>query len=264
MAGLVPMPGVGNKGWMGKAVALGRGALRHIIDFALPPRCAGCGAITDAPHRFCLGCWQMLTFIGPPCCERCGLPFAYDQGEGAECGACLAAPPALDRLRAAVAYDEIARTAVLKLKYGGQPGVAATLAWFMRRHLGEEDKEAIVAPVPLHRWRIWKRGFNQSALIAQALVRDTDMPIALDLMHRVKSTPPMKGMSRNARALNVRGAFAIDARYREAVRGKTILLIDDVYTSGATANACAKILKRSGAARVNLLCWARVVHGADD
>lgn len=241
-----------------------RSALRPILDFALPPRCPGCGVIVDDVHRFCLGCWQSLIFLGSPCCRRCGLPFEYDAGEGAECGACLAHPPAFDSLRAAVAYGNVARAVVLKLKYGGRPAVAATCAHFMRRHLGESEG-ALLVPVPLHRWRIWSRGYNQSALIARALSRGGHgCEAALDIIERVKRTPPLRGMSRSERARTVAGAFALSSNSRERVKGRAIILVDDVYTTGATADACARLLRRAGAASVNILCWARVVRTDDD
>jgi ComF family protein len=245
------------------SAAAARGAVRKIVDFALPPRCPGCGVITEGAHRFCLGCWQSLTFLGDPSCARCGLPFEYDGGAGTECGACLADPPWFDRLRAAVAYGEVARKVALKLKYSGRPAVAETLAHFMQRHLAEEDHEAILVPVPLHRWRIWKRGYNQSALIAQALAEHGGLAIEVDLIRRVKPTPPLKGMGRRERALTVRGAFAMREGVRDSVAGRTLVLVDDVYTSGATANACARLLKRSGARAVNIVCWARVVGRED-
>ncbi len=233
-----------------------RGVARHIVDFALPPRCPGCGAVTEEQHRFCLECWQKLVFLGPPCCCRCGLPFEYEGGQDAECGDCLSNPPAYDWLRAAVAYGEVARSVALKLKYSGRPAVAETLAHFMRRHLSEIETGAILAPVPLHRWRIWKRGYNQSALIASALAKRTGLAVDLNLLARVKATPPLRGLGRRERALAVRGAFRAAP---ERTSGRTIILVDDVYTSGATANGCAKALKRAGAARVNIICWARVV-----
>src|SRR4051794_40993058 len=155
---------------MPAAVSLARSALRPILDFALPPRCPGCGAVTEEPHRFCLTCWSALTFLGEPCCARCALPFEYGEGADVLCGRCLAEPPAYDRLRAAVAYGEIARTVALKLKYGGRPGVAETMARFMERHL-DASAAPILAPVPLHPWPIWRRGYNQAALIARALAR---------------------------------------------------------------------------------------------
>ena len=248
---------------MQSAVTAARGAVRQILDFGLPPRCPGCGTVTEDVHRFCLQCWQQLHFLGEPCCARCGLPFDYDPGAEAECAACLAEPPAFDRLRAAVAYGEIARKVVLKLKYSGRPGVAETLAHFMRRHVDDKDGDAILVPVPLHRWRIWKRGYNQAALIASALGRRTGLSTDLTLIERVKATPTLKGKGRRERALVVRGAFRLGEKAKARVKGRSVLLIDDVYTTGATANACAKALKRAGAARVNILCWARVVRPDD-
>jgi ComF family protein len=186
------------------------------------------------------------------------LPFPYESGADDACAACLAEPPRFDRMRAAVAYGEIARAVALKLKYGGRPGVAETLARLMQRHLIEQD--ALLVPVPLHRWRIWKRGYNQSALIAAALARRTGLPAELGMLRRIKSTPPLKGLGRRERAMTVRGAFKLDPRGKEFLPGRTIILVDDVFTSGATANACALALKKGGAAAVNILCWARVVR----
>ena len=243
---------------MAEPRALARLLLRPALDFALPPRCPGCGAITDEPHRFCLDCWSQLVFLGEPCCARCALPFAYGEGADVTCGGCLAQPPAFDRMRAAVAYGEIPRKVALKLKYGGRPGVAETVARFMERHL-QASAGAILAPVPLHRWRIWKRGYNQAALIASALARRTGLEARLDLLERVKATPPLKAMGPKARRDAVRGAFRVAAKHKAGLRGLRVVLVDDVYTSGATANACARILRRAGAERVDVLCWARVV-----
>lgn len=245
------------------AASLVRGFLRPVLDFALPPRCPGCGTVTEEPHRFCLGCWSALHFLGEPCCARCALPFDYETGTQVECGRCLAEPPSYDRLRAAVAYGEISRKVALKLKYGGRPGVAETMARLMARHL-EAGGQPVLAPVPLHRWRIWRRGYNQSALIASALAPRAGLETRLDLIDRVKSTPPLRGMGPRERKEAVRGAFRIGSRHKAALKGRTIILVDDVYTSGATANACAKALKRAGAARVEMLCWARVVKREQD
>ena len=243
---------------------LARTALRQAVDFALPPRCPGCGAITPDPHIFCLACWQKLTFLGEPCCARCGLPFEFGAGEESECGRCLAEPPTFDRLRAAVAYGEIARSVALKLKYSGRPGVALTLARFMARHLSAAEPEAVLVPVPLHRWRIWRRGYNQAALIASALGSRSRLPVELDLLRRVKRTPVLRGLGRRERALAVRGAFGVPDAAKASIAGRTIILVDDVFTSGATGGACANTLKRAGAGRVEMICWARVVAEAAD
>jgi len=241
---------------------IARHAIRQVVDFALPPRCAGCGRVAAEQGTFCIDCWSGLELLGPPCCARCALPFDYEQGEGAVCGGCLADPPGFDRLRAAVSYGELARTVALKLKYGRRPGTAVTMAGLMARHLDAFDAP-ILCPVPLHRWRIWRRGYNQAALIAAALARRTGGECLRDLLERVKATPPLKNMGPAERRRAVRGAFRVRDRHRAAIRNRNILLVDDVFTSGATASACARVLKRAGAAEVGVLCWARVVRGAD-
>ena len=228
---------------MAEAAAIARAVFRPVLDFALPPRCPGCGAVTEEPHRFCLSCWSQLVFLGEPCCARCALPFEYDSGPDALCGGCHAEPPAFDRLRSAVAYGDIPRKVALKLKYGGRPGVAETVARFMERHLAA-PAGTLVAPVPLHRWRIWKRGYNQAALIASALAHRAGLEPRLDLVERVKATPPLKGMGPKERRDAVRGAFRVVARHKPELNGRSVLLVDDVYTSGATANACAKPVAR--------------------
>ena len=253
----------------GAAAAAGRHVLRALLDFALPPRCPACGLIVAEPHAFCLACWQSLSWLGEPCCARCGLPFEYGSpSEERECGACLADPPRFERLRSAVAYGETARKVALKLKYGGRPSVAETLARFIARHLSPCDaaraSASILVPVPLHRWRIWKRGYNQAALIATALSARSGIPAELDVLRRIKPTPALRGLNRRERALAVRGAFAVDEAGRERVKGKVAILVDDVFTSGATADACARALRRAGAERVEMVCWARVIADKGD
>jgi ComF family protein len=215
--------------------------------------------ITSDVHRFCIDCWSALAFLGDPQCARCGEPFDLDRGPDALCGACHADQPAIDAMRAAVAYGPIARALALKLKHGRRPGVAHTMAAQMRRHLPREG-EWLLVPVPLHRWRIWRRGYNQSALMARALLPGSGHSLALDALVRTRATPMLRGLGRDRRAKTVRGAFAV--RDKALVAGRPILLIDDVYTTGATVNACARALKRAGASRVEVLCWARVVRDA--
>lgn len=238
----------------------------RIVALALPPRCPGCGAVVQADHAFCVACWGALDFLGDPCCARCGAPFPFDHGPDACCGPCLAEPPAFDAARAAVAYGRVARALALRLKYGRRPGAAVTIARQLDRLVGEsvDGEQPLVVPVPLHRWRLWSRGYNQAALIARALARRHDLPLAPGLLRRTRATPLLRGLGAKARAKAVRGAFAIDPAWRAAIAGRTILLIDDVYTTGATADACARALKRAGASRVRLLCWARVVRGVDN
>ena len=231
--------------------------LARLADLALPPRCPGCGEITGEDHRFCPRCWSSLRFLGPPWCALCHAPFEYDRGEDAACAECMADPPLHSGVRAAVAYGEVARAVALKLKYSGRLACAATMARAMAR-LMPEDADLLV-PVPLHRWRIWSRGFNQAALIATALSKPGGVPADAELLRRVKATPVLRGLGPRGRAKAVAGAFALAPGAAEKLRGKTVILVDDVHTSGATATACTRVLRRGGAAKVILLCWARVL-----
>lgn len=231
--------------------------VRKLVALALPPRCPGCGEVVDADHRFCAPCWGQLTLIAPPWCATCNLPFDYDRGPDAQCGQCLAAPPVHDGVRAAVAYSPTARALALKLKYGRRTAYAATAAGLMAR-LMPEGAELLV-PVPLHRWRIWGRGFNQAALIARALSRRSGVPVELDLLRRVKATPVLRGLGARGRTKAVAGAFAPTHDAREMLKGRAVVLVDDIHTSGATTEACARALKRAGAVKVIVLCWARVL-----
>ena len=174
------------------------------------------------------------------------------------CEPCLSDPPAHDGVSAAVAYGPIARSLVLRLKYGRRPGLAKTIAKYLVP-FAVQHPGALIVPVPLHRWRIWSRGFNQSALIAQAIAAQTGASMELDLLRRIRATPVLKGLGARDRRRAVNRAFAINPACAGQVKGRDVLLIDDVYTSGATANACAKALKRGGASSVHILCWARVI-----
>ncbi|GAA0727543.1 ComF family protein [Sphingomonas japonica] len=231
----------------------------RIVALALPPRCPACGAVTGADHRFCVDCWAALRFLGPPWCAGCALPFEYDRGADTQCPQCLSDPPRHRGVRAAVAYGDVARDVVLKLKYGRRLGHAATIARLLVRHLPEEAD--LIVPVPLHRWRIWTRGYNQSALIATALGSAGARRVDLHAIKRTKATPVLRGLGRSGRRKALAGAFAITRR--ETVAGRHVALIDDVYTTGATADACTAALRRAGAASVTILCWARVLGSED-
>ena len=228
---------------------------RTVLDFALPPRCGGCGAIVDDVDSFCAECWRSLEFLGSGGCSRCGLPLNATDAD--LCGACLARPPRLDRMRAAVAYDDISSSIALRLKYGRKVALARTMSRYMAPLMGELA-EALLVPVPLHRSRLWRRGFNQSAIVAKVLAKQTGFAVRVDALKRVRPTPPLKGLNMRQRRRTVAGAFRANPAVE--LRGRTVVLIDDVLTTGSTANACARVLKRAGAGRVELISWARVVR----
>ena len=215
--------------------------------------------IVDGDGRFCVDCWQALTFITAPQCARGGTPFDHDRRAGAECGGCLAEPPRFAAARAAFAYGGPARTVLLALKHGDRPYLARMMAPHMARAAGALlTPDALLVPVPLHRWRLWRRGFNQAALLAQALAKLSGAGVDPGALTRVRATPPSIGMGRAALAANVRGAFRNVHKTR--VKGRDIILVDDVLTTGATADACARHLNRAGARRVHVLTFARVVR----
>lgn len=232
------------------------GAVRLTLDFALPARCAGCGAIVDEVHTFCVDCWRGIEFIRGGC-TTCGLPLAATEIE--QCAVCLASPPRIHRTRSAVRYDEVTRGLALRLKYGRKVGLARTMAHYMAPLLTDLPVDSRLVPVPLHRRRLWTRGFNQANLLAAELSKRLGLKVDNALV-RTKPTPPLKGMSRPQRRRAVAGAFKVlDGKNLD---GSTVVLVDDVLTTGSTANGCARALLRAGAKRVEFVSWARVVRPA--
>jgi ComF family protein len=232
-----------------------RGLGRQVIDFALPPRCPGCGIITGQIQSFCADCWNGIEWLGDNGCRTCGVPLEATELES--CGACLARKPVIDRSRAAVAYGETTRILPLRLKYSRKVALAGTMARYMRP-LVDDSGDPLFVPVPLHRRRLWWRGFNQAALLAGELARRCGGRVDPFALVRSKPTSALKGMSPVQRRREVAGAFAVSEP--AAVAGRKIILVDDVHTTGSTAEACAKVLRRAGASRVELICWARVVR----
>ncbi len=227
-----------------------------LLDFALPPRCAGCADIIEEVGAFCPLCWEQMEWLGNGGCSVCGLPLAGTEAD--TCARCLAEPPKVDRMRAAVAYGDLPRSIAIRLKYGRKVALARTMARYMAPLLDGVGQDALLVPVPLHRSRLWVRGFNQSGLVARELARRSGVEWDGGLLRRTRRTQPLKGMNHNQRKKTVAGAFAVVDPKR--IAGRDILLVDDVLTSGSTAEACASALRKAGAGRVELVCWARVVR----
>ena len=238
--------------------------LKPLFDFALPPRCPLCGVTVETDNRFCLPCWQHFDFLSEPWCAACGLPLAFDGPADRLCVTCLVDSPAHDGVRAVVRYNDHAALIAMRLKYGTRLGLAKLIAQHLRKFVGEYSDGVIIVPVPLHRSRLWQRGFNQSVLIGRELSRITGIKLNHDAIWRRKATPPLRGMPGKERRRIVGTAFALHAEARSKIDGKTVLLIDDVYTSGSTSSACAQLLKKAGAKQVFVFCWARVISEVEN
>ena len=242
-----------------------RAAVRAAVDYALPPRCPGCGVIVGEDRQFCVACWSSLDFLDGPACASCSIPLPAALPDApVHCGACLAQPPPFEGAPAAVAYGAVARTVALRLKYGRRVGHARLMAQYMARRLPGLAGEApvLLVAVPLHRRRLWSRGFNQAALIAGELARMTGAACDHHLLVRKKATASLRGKRRREREQVVAGAFALSAGAKARMAGRHVVLVDDVHASGATLRAAARLIRRGGAARVSALTWARVVPDA--
>lgn len=231
------------------------------LDAVLPPRCIACGKGVDAPRSLCGTCWGSLAFIDGPVCAQCGLPFEHEAGEGALCGGCIALPPVFARARAALRYDEASRGLILAFKHGDRlEGARLFGRWLARAAEPLLAEAEMIAPVPLHRWRLFLRLYNQSAILAGALGEATGKPVLPDLLVRRRWTPSQSGRNADERRANVRRAFAVPERHLGRLEGRRVLLVDDVLTTGATVEASAAALLRAGARAVDVATLARVVR----
>ena len=240
--------------------------MAKLIDFVFPPRCIVTGDIVDQQGMLSPQAWGELNFITDPLCHRCGLPFDFSTDEvqeGNVCGVCLRNPPVFDKARAALIYDDASRDIILGFKHADQTEfVPSFLPWLQRAGGDILNKADFFVPVPLHRWRLLRRRYNQSGLIASYLFRETHIPVLLDALTRVRATQTQGHLKPDQRKQNVRRAFSINPKIVEKIKNKNIVLIDDVYTTGATASECTKILLKNGASSVNILTLARVVKAS--
>ena len=237
---------------------------RLALDIALPTLCVAC---RDPVHGagVCATCWSKLSFIAPPFCPRLGIPFVYDPGPGVLSMQAIADPPAYQRARAAVRFDEVARRLVHGLKYHDRSDLAPTMAGWMARAGGELlDDADVIVPVPLHWRRGWARRYNQSGMLALAIGRARQVQVAPNALKRIRPTLQQAGLTRAERARNVQGAFRVPTERQAEIKGRRVVLIDDVLTTGATLDACTRVLLRAGATEVDVLVFARVVDSAQN
>jgi ComF family protein len=240
-----------------------RTALGAVADLFLPPVCVACRARIESHGLLCGNCFAKIDFIVPPLCGRLGVPLPYDTGEPYLSAAAIAAPPVYDRARAVARYSETMRDLIQSFKYRDrQEGLSLFGRWLARAGADLLSDADLIVPVPLYRSRLWWRRFNQSALLAQGLSRATGVPADCFVLKRVRRTASQVGLSPEQRKRNVAGAFRVEPSRATAVKGKTIVVVDDVVTTGATVEACARVLKRAKAARVDVLTLARVVEPA--
>jgi ComF family protein len=234
---------------------------RLALDLVLPPSCPGCRAALADSDALCPRCWSEVRFIEAPVCPIYGTPFAYEMGADIVSAAALADPPPFRRARSAVVYGDVARRLVHQLKYRDRPDLARVLATAMHR-AGRDilDDCSVIVPIPLHYFRLWQRRFNQAGVLAQRLSKASGVPFDPLVLQRIRSTPRQVGLTASQREENMRGAFRVPDGMRGRITGRAVLLIDDVYTSGATAKAATRALLRGGAHAVDVLTFARVIN----
>ncbi len=238
---------------------------KGLVDLLLPPVCPVTRQVVDDTGLLHASAWQMLRPITAPYCQCCGVPMAYAApvGEDMRCASCLADPPEYDMARAALAYDDVSRKMLLAFKHGDQQHLRKPLAQQLARlipSLGVGTQDAVLVPVPLHRFRLWSRRYNQAALLATSLASITGHAVCVDALIRTRSTESQGHKRRVERRKNVAGAFAVHPKRQAAIAGRSVILVDDVMTTGSTFEACAKALRAAGAIHVACLSVARVVN----
>ena len=241
-----------------------------LVDLVFPPRCPLCGDALARQDGLCGTCWGTLVIPGAPACRLCQRPLTDPLGlaeavdAGLVCAPCMAEPPRHAGIHAATLYTDPSRRLVLSFKHGRHLALADLLARLMIARIPPLDGHWLVVPVPLHRWRLWRRGFNQSAELARRIARARSLPLLVDGLVRHKRTPSLGRLDKRQRADALRGAIAASPARLAALKGANVLLVDDVLTSGATSDACVRALHKAGAEQVRIVCFARVLDEAID
>jgi ComF family protein len=223
----------------------------------------GRSLVSGEPARGALSAedFAALTFLTGALCQSCARPQEIDLGQDTICVACLTRPPIWTRAHAALAYDDVSRIPIIGLKRAGRrDGLKVMANWMVTAGRESLEQADLIIPVPLHYFRLVRRGYNQSGWLASAVAAQVDVKVDHGAVKRVRATPSQAGLNAKARHRNVRGAFAMDARARRRVEGKRVVLVDDVLTTGATLKAVTRVLLNAGAKEVNVLVLARVVR----
>lgn len=230
----------------------------RLLNLFFPAQCMICATLVPQHGTLCAECWKEVPFISDPMCACCGLPLEFAVDAHTLCGECLREHPPYSRARAAFTYQENSRALILKFKYQDELYLAPIFAGWLKKAGAELISASdIIVPVPLHWRRMLRRRYNQSLLLARMLAKETNLALLANGLQRTRHTPQQAGLTRIQRLKNVKGAFRVHPKHQEAIKGKSILLIDDVMTTGATLSVCTDILLKAGAAQVNVLTVAR-------
>lgn len=236
----------------------------RLIEWLLPARCPLTGEDVETQGMISPTAWATLRFVADPQCRSCGTPLTIAdpeaQNDNLACADCLTDPPPFDSARSSLVYDDASRKLILGFKHADQTYAVKTFVpWLARAGTDFWPADPLLVPVPLHRWRILRRRYNQAAILALGLARETNLTCIPDLLHRTRATPTQGHLKAKDRVQNVRKAFRINPKHTEKIKSRPIVLIDDVMTTGATVRECAEVLLKAGASSVNVLTIARAV-----
>lgn len=245
--------------WQNRIADLSRLAVGALKNAVYPPSCLLCRGSIDGVGQLCPECWRDIYFLDGPACDRCGIPFEFETQADAVCAGCLAQPPVFHQARSVLIYNDVSKPLILSLKHADRTDLAPVLAsWMMRAGRKMLANCDMIVPVPLHWRRRVSRRFNQSAELSRLLAKESAVDICMMALERHKAGPSQGALSRKARHRNVAGVFRVREAQASLIADKHIVLIDDVLTTGATANACAQALLRGGAGQIDVLTLARV------